>query len=185
MKPYSITLLRKAIAHIRCGGVIAYPTESCYGLGCDPFNYKAIKSIINLKGRNPKKGLIVIASRTSQLKNLVILPDNLNDVNRYWPGPYTLLLRKKHNNKIPHILHGKHVQIAVRVSAHKLVCQLCNFLNIPLVSTSANYSGCKSAKNYADCKRLFGNKVLVLPGRTSLAKRPSTIIDWESGRILR
>ena len=88
-------------------------------------------------------------------------------------------------NKVPQNLIGKHKKIAVRVTRHKMVGQLCNYLNMPLVSTSANKSGRRSISNYRDCKRIFGQSVLVLPGITNFAKRPSTIIDWQTKQVLR
>lgn len=185
MYKYNAMLLRKAKRHINSGGVIAYPTESCYGFGCDPFNYKAVAKIIKLKGRFKAKGLIVIAGRIEQLKNLTV-PFALEDkvsIGKYWPGPYSLILPAMPN--IPRNLTGSHSKVAVRVTKHVLVRQLCNYLNSPLVSTSANKSGRKSIKTYRECSRLFGNKVLVLPGCTNFAKRPSTVIDWETKEIIR
>jgi len=182
---YSNRLLIKVRKHIKAGGVIAYPTESCYGFGCDPFNRKAIDKIIKVKGRSKTKGLIVIAGDLKQLEKL-ILPltrNDLQEVSQYWPGPYSLILPV--TRKVPRNLIGVHPRIAVRVSKHYLVRQLCDRLNLPLVSTSANKSGFKSIRTYRECKRQFGKKVMVLPGLTSFAKKPSTIIDWKSRKRLR
>ena len=186
MKHYPVAMLRKVKAHIKCGGVIAYPTEYCYGLGCDPFNYKAVSTLIKLKRRNKNKGLIVIAGNIRQLRNL-ILPLNTNDYSKmihYWPGFNTLILPAA-NRLIPANLLGEHRKIAVRVSKHYLVKQLCGFMCTSLVSTSANKSGCKPVKTYKECIRIFGAKTMVLPGVTNRMKRPSALIDWETGRVLR
>ena len=185
MQPYSTKLLRKVKRHLNEGGVIAYPTESCYGFGCDPFNYKAINKVIRIKGRSKTKGLIVIAGAQSQLRGLVNVPNltNQEELAKYWPGFYSLILPV--TRQVPTNLIGKHPKIAVRVSKHQLVKQLCNFLNIPLVSTSANKAGHISIKNYRECQRQFGNQVLVLPGLTKFAKKPSTITDWETRKVLR
>lgn len=185
MQRYPVSLLKKIKQHIKNGGVIAYPTESCYGFGCDPFNYKAINKIIQIKGRNKTKGLIVISSKISQL-NRLILPlssQDIKNIKKYWPGFYTIILPAAHS--IPSNLTGKHHKIAVRVSKHTLVQQICNYLNMPLVSTSANYSGFNSVKTYRECIRHFGDKVMVLPGTTNFATHPSTIIDWATGKKLR
>lgn len=187
MKFYSSKLLAKVRAHIRNGGLIAYPTESCYGIGCDPFNRKAIDRVIQLKGRNRAKGLIVIAGSNKQLTRILskeVLSELENsEFNNYWPGPYSLILPV--SSKVPNNLTGKYSKIAVRVTRHKLVQQLSRSLNSPLVSTSANKSGFKSIRTYRECKRQFGKKVMVLPGITSFSKKPSTIIDWETKMILR
>lgn len=182
---YSTKLLQKVKAHLKNGGLIAYPTESCYGFGCDPFNYKAIAKLIKVKGRSKTKGLIVISSSTSQLHKLIqpIANDQKTKLAKYWPGFYSLILRV--TSKVPRNLIGSHSKVAVRVSLHPHVKQLCYSLNTPLVSTSANKSGHHSIKNYRECQRQFGKRVLVLPGKIGKAKRPSTIIDWESQKILR
>ncbi|MEN9391475.1 MAG: hypothetical protein RL017_773 [Pseudomonadota bacterium] len=184
MRGYSQLQLKKIRQHIKNGGLIAYPTEHCYGLGCDPFNRKALRALIKLKGRNPKKGFIVIASNVQQLKDIVVMPTNTNEFNAVWPGPVTLLLEAQ-QQKTPVILRGKHSTIAVRVTKHKLVIQLCNFINSPLVSTSANFSGLKPSKTYKNCLQQLGRRVMVLPGLTNFAPKPSTIIDWHSKKRLR
>ena len=181
MISYKIGLLRQVRSHLKRGGVIAYPTEFCFGFGCDPFNHKAINKIIRLKQRDKKKGLIVIAAKTSQLNSLT--KPLTNEVNQYWPGAFSLVVQAR--EKVPFNLSGKSRRIAVRVTAHKPVIQLCKYINIPLVSTSANKSGFKPVRTYLEGKRLFGAKVLVLPGTTGFAKRPSVIIDWENHNILR
>lgn len=185
MRYYSPAKIREIKRHLRNGGVIAYPTESCYGFGCDPFNYSAINKIIQLKGRNKAKGMIVIVGSVNQLQN-VISPLHENDksqLTQYWPGFYSIILPV--SRQIPRNLIGAHRKIAVRVTRHKLVKQLTNALNMPLVSTSANKSGHQSIKTYRECVRQFGKQVMVLAGTTNFAKKPSTILDWESKKILR
>ena len=181
MISYKIGLLRKVRSHLKRGGLIAYPTEFCFGLGCDPFNHKAINKIIRLKQRDKKKGLIVIAAKTTQLKKLTTPLDQ--EVSSYWPGPFTLVVRAQ--TSVPFSLTVKNRRIAVRVSAHDLVIQLCNYLNMPLISTSANKAGFKPVKTYLEANRLFGRNVLVMPGTTGFLKRPSVIIDWDNRKILR
>lgn len=183
---YSKELLNKVKRHLKRGGVIAYPTESCYGFGCDPFNYKAIDKLIKIKQRTKDKGLIVIAGSIKQLQPL-IKPLSNSDIDkigrRYWPGPYSLILPVKPN--MPSNLTGCHSKLAVRVSKHKLVQQLCSSLKQAIVSTSANKSGCPAIKSYRECQRQFGNQVMILPGLIGFAKKPSTIIDWETQKVLR
>lgn len=185
MNKLSHKLIQKVKSHVAKGGIIAYPTESCYGFGCNPFNYKAIDKVIKLKGRSKSKGLIVIAGNKRELDNL-ILPlsqDDYKEIANYWPGPFSLVLPVK--PKVPANLTGRHKKVAVRVTKHKLVAKLCNSLKMPLVSTSANSSGFRAIKNYRECLRKFGSQVMVLPGLTNFAKRPSTIIDWETKKHLR
>lgn len=185
MQSYNSNLLHKIRRHIKHGGVIAYPTESCYGFGCDPLNHKAIGQILKIKGRDKSKGLIVVASDLKQLDQLIgkLSPKDKQTLKAYWPGFYSIIMST--TKMAPKILTGKHRTLAVRVSKHDLIRQMCGFLNMPLVSTSANYSGHKSVKTYRECVRQFGKKVMVLPGDTNFAKTPSTIIDWKTGKVFR
>ena len=181
---YSTTLLLRVKQHLATGGVIAYPTESCYGLGCDPFNYRAINKILQLKARSPDKGLIVVASKISQLSKLLSDLPAEDAVQAYWPGRFTLVLPIKRQNVLPN-LSGKHAGLAVRVSNQHYVKQLCDYLNAPLVSTSANSSGKISCKTYFECVTHFGAEVLVLPGVIDYLRSPSTIIHWATKQVLR
>jgi len=169
---------------LKSGGVIAYPTESCYGLGCDPMNPRAVRRILQIKGRPQSKGLILIASHVEQLRYFV---DGhalkRAALSSFWPGPVTLLLPAA--KRCPHWLTGRHAKLAVRVTAHPGAALLCERLGMALVSTSANRAGGKSLKNARDCYRLFGSQVRVIAGKIGTARRPSTIMDFGSGKILR
>lgn len=185
MQFYKIELLRKIKSHLRNGGLIAYPTEFCYGLGCDPFNVAAVKKLIQLKQRDPDKGLIVIASDIAQLKSILIPLNKVDQerIKQYWPGFYTLIMKVKPT--VPQILLGKHQGLALRVSSHQLVQNLCTYLQSPLVSTSANLAQQYPLRDYNQCQQQFSSQVLVLPGMVANKKQPSTILDWHSLQVLR
>jgi len=171
-------------AHLKRGGLLAYPTESCYGLGCDPCNRAAVQKILRLKRRPWHKGLILVAANLEQVARF-ILPLRATEratLGQYWPGPYTFLLPV--SVRAPKLLIGKHTSLAVRVSAHPTVAGLTRKLG-PLVSTSANVSGAKPIKTYAEAQRAFGQQVWVLPGRIGKRRAPSVIIDLQSGKKLR
>lgn len=178
-------LLRRARARLKQGGVLAYATESCFGLGCDPRNARALARVIRLKRRPGNKGLIVLASDISQLRGLVrpLSEAEKGELARYWPGHYTFLLPAA--PQVLPALRGHHDKIAVRISAHGPATALCRRLGTALVSTSTNRSGQRSLKTARACRRAFGARALVLPGRIGKARRPSTIIDFSSGRVLR
>jgi L-threonylcarbamoyladenylate synthase len=167
------------------GGVIAYPTESCFGLGCDPRNPHAVERLLRIKGRPERKGLILIASSLKQLKPYLapLKPADINRLNSKWPGPHTWLVPASHN--CPSWLTGRHSTIAVRVTAHPSTARLCREAGMALVSTSANRSGQKPARMASECSRLFGSKVRVIPGRIGKRRKPSTIQDLATGKILR
>ena len=182
---YKVGLLQKVKAHLKSGGIIAYPTESCYGLGCDPFNYKAINTLIKLKRRKKDKGLILIAGKFKQLGTIIqpLTKEQFKKTKQYWPGVYSLIMDTQPN--VMYNLTGKHKTIAVRLTLHKNVIQLCNFVNSAIVSTSANKTNMKTIKTYRECSRQFGTSVLVLPSITNFVKKPSTIIDLKTNKILR
>ena len=176
---------RKLAAHLRRGGLVAYPTESCYGLGCDPDNHTAVLRLLKLKQRPQHKGLILIASSYRQVARYLqpLTPEEQQRLIAAGAQAITYLMPTRHST--PHWLRGAHDTLAVRFSAHPFARQLCRSLDNALVSTSANRSGQRPAKTYAQCQRLFGRKVWVLPGRVGRRKKPSTIRAWAGGKIVR
>ena len=183
--PYSAALIRKVRAHLAQGGLIAYATESCYGLGCDPRNVRAMRRLLQLKSRPQSKGLILIADRFDRLRRYMLPPtaEQSGQLDSTWPGPHTWLMPASRHT--PRWLRGRHENIAVRVTAHPDAAGLCRALGTALVSTSANRAGLKPLKTYAACVRAFGQRVLALPGRVGQRKTPSTIQHLVSSRIIR
>jgi len=174
---------QRLLAHLRAGGLIAYATESCYGLGCDPRNPRAVFRLLALKQRSRDKGLILVSDRLHRLEPFLQPLDAAarTGIQRHWPGPVTLLLPAR----APHWLTGRHAKLAVRVTSHPDTARLCHWLGMALVSTSANVSGRKPAKTEAQCRKLFGARVRVLPGKIGARRRPSTLIDYSRGQVLR
>ncbi|MDD4882295.1 MAG: L-threonylcarbamoyladenylate synthase [Gallionellaceae bacterium] len=167
--------------HLAQGGVIAYPTESCYGLGCDPMNARAVARILSLKGRPKSKGLILIGSAPAQFAPYLAEPPAAWP--QYWPGPTTLLLPAARH--CPRWLTGHHRKLAVRATAHAAAARLCQALGMALVSTSANRSGRRMLRTAAACRKAFGTRVWVLDGHIGKRRRPSTIVDPASGGVFR
>lgn len=183
--PHRLPHTRHLRAYLRRGGVIAYATESCFGLGCDPSNRVAVQRILQLKRRPQRKGLILVGSEVQQFRRYLAPISNAlrQQLPTWWPGPTTLLLpASKHCS---HGLRGRHENLAVRVSAHADTYQLCHALRMALVSTSANQAGKRSIKTARACQRQFGQQVRVLAGRIGRRKTPSRIIDPLSGKTLR
>lgn len=178
-------LTKKLASYLSRGGLIAYPTESCYGLGCDPRNRKAVLRLLKLKQRPQSKGLILIAGKYTQLAPFLIplSPDEQERLRCDGARAITYLMPTKPST--PHRLRGVHDTLAARITAHRGAAALCNALDMALVSTSANYSGGKPARTYAQCCRLFGKRVWVLPGKVGKRKKPSTICAWEGGKVIR
>ena len=178
--------LRRAVRTLRAGGVVAYPTEAVYGLGCDPFDESAVMRVLALKRRAPDRGLIVIAADVDQLRPL-LLPQPatvMAPVLESWPGPSTWLLPAAAN--VPVWITGGRDCVAVRVTAHPLASRLCRAFAAPLVSTSANRSGRPAARTALTARRTFGAQVdYYLSGATGGAARPSTIRDARDGSLVR
>jgi len=172
-------------AYLKRGGLVAYPTESCYGLGCDPHNVRALKRLIRLKGRSAAKGMLLIADHFKRLQRF-IRPLNAADsarMRRSWPGPVSWVVPA--SAACPPLLTGGRATIAIRVTDHSVAARLCRSLGMALVSTSANKSGKKPAQTAAECRRIFGAQVRVIDGRIGQRRRPSTLIDLATGTILR
>lgn len=176
---------RALTRHLKRGGLIAYPTESCYGLGCDPQNFRAVKKLLKLKQRPQRKGLILIAENYAQVSSYVLSLTFAQQqiLQAAGANATTYLLPTKHTT--PHSLRGVHDTLAVRLTAHEFARGLCHGVRSALVSTSANRSGQRPAKTYAECKKIFGEKVWVLNGRVGKNKKPSTIKSWTDDKIVR
>lgn len=179
-----------AITTLAEGGVIAYPTESVYGYGCDPFNANAVARLLRLKRRPQAKGLILVAADMEQIAPLLagVSRQQLAQLQAAWPGPVTWLIPDP-NQWVPDWVRGRFDSVAVRVSAHPLVAELCRAWGGPIVSTSANLSNRPPARSEYSLRvmaRFAGEGAdYILPGSTAPGARPTEIRDLQSGRIIR
>lgn len=171
---------------LAAGGVVAYPTEAVWGLGCDPLNRHAVKRILDVKRRAAPKGLIVIASELSQVEAFFAeIPSvKLAAALKTWPGPHTWLVPAAAD--VPRYLTGGRDTLAVRVTAHSVAAALCAAYGGPLVSTSANRAGCRPARTALQVQRWLGTAVdYILPGEVGGLARPTPIRDLMTGKLLR
>jgi L-threonylcarbamoyladenylate synthase len=170
---------------LKRGGIIAYATESCFGLGCDPNHPQALKKLIKLKQRDASKGMIVIGAHLKQLLPLCnnLNPTHIAKLKATWPAPHTFIV--KASDQCEYSLTGGKDTIALRVPAHAGARDLCQLAGMAIVSTSANLSGQKSIKTYLAAYRKFAGRVWVMPGKIGHYKKPSTIQDLQTGKILR
>ena len=167
------------------GGVIAYPTEAVYGLGCDPLDQAAVRRILRIKGRPQGKGLILLADRLEQLlPYLAASSSQLDQALASWPGPVTWILPCRAD--VPVWLTGGRRTLAVRVTSHPVAAGLSRLFGDALVSTSANRRGGQPARDAREVRRRLGGALdLVVPGATSGRAQPSEIRDGLTGRVLR
>ncbi len=178
--------VRAAALCLQQGGVIAYPTEAVYGLGCDPDNIAALQRLLQLKQRPWQKGLILLAADMAQLAPYILplSPEQHAIVSATWPGPVTWLLPAR--PEVSPWLRGDSENIAVRVTAHAQSAALARQFGKPLVSTSANRSQQEPAKTAQQVRRSFGNTLdFVLHGALGGRNRPSEIRDLGSGMVVR
>ena len=177
--------IRMASRAINQGKLIAYPTEAVYGLGCDPLNETAVVNLLSIKQRSVHKGLILIAADFAQLQPYInpsqamierILPS--------WPGPITWIVPAQ--SWVPAYLKGKHQSLAVRVSAHPLVQQLCSTYGGAIVSSSANISKQAPARCALSVrKKFYTSDIHILAGATGAHKQANAIYDALDGQCLR
>ncbi len=178
--------LEAAVTVVRQGGLLVYPTEAVFGLGCDPEQLDAVQRVLTVKQRPAHKGLILLASDLGQLDKylLPVSAELLARIQPSWPGPVTWLLPAR--PQVSPLLRGEHATLAVRISAHPVCQALCTALGHPLVSTSANLAGEAAATDVADVRQSLANSIdfmldLPLGGRS----KPSEIRDAVTGHIVR
>lgn len=176
----------RAQAVYRQGGVLAYPTESVYGLGCDPRHGPAVMRLLALKHRPLSKGLIVVAASWAQLQPWMAPLDqvSLARLKRATAHPTTWLVPAAAD--APSWLSGEHATIAMRVTQFVPLVQLCEQCG-PMISTSANPAGCPPAKTALAVLRYFPGAQLdlVMGGKVGHADRPSQIIELLTGKVWR
>jgi L-threonylcarbamoyladenylate synthase len=178
----------QAVAALRLGGVIAYPTEAVWGLGCDPFDATAVRRLLAIKQREESKGLILIAASLAQIDALIdarALPaERMREVLASWPGPHTWLMPCVAS--VPAWLRGAHPTLALRVSAHPDVVALCEAFGGALVSTSANLAGEEPARTADTLAPALLDRIDgVLEGHAGTLTSPTAIRDAATGVVLR
>jgi L-threonylcarbamoyladenylate synthase len=174
--------LQHAARIVRDGGIVAYATEYCFGLGCDPLDRAAVLRLLRLKQRSVRKGLIVLAADADQIFPYVeSIPA---PVLTSWPGPHTWLLPAR--TEVPAWITGGRAKIAVRVTAHAQAAALCRAAGMAIISTSANRGGEAPARTDREARRRLGRFVdYVLVGRVGQAPAPTPIRDAETGTLVR
>lgn len=178
--------LAEAVECLKAGGVVAYPTEGVYGLGCDALDHKAVERLLAAKHRDAAKGLIVIGASLLQLEALIhpLSREQRRKLDAGWPGPLTWIVPAA--DDAPHWLTGGRDTLAVRVPDHALARELCQKFRGPIVSTSANISGEAAVRDADAVARLFPDSVdYLLEGAVGGRSGPSEIRDLLSGRVIR
>lgn len=175
-----------AAGYLRGGGVIAYPTEGVWGLGCDPDNAHAVARLLALKRREPGKGLILIAANLAQVEPYLegLRAEQRAMLEATWPGAQTWVVPA--NARASAWITGGRPGLALRVSANPVVQALCLAYGGPLVSTSANPSGRPAPRSALRVRRYFPRQLdYVLAGALGGQSGPTPIRDLLTGELLR
>lgn len=171
---------------VREGGVIAYPTEAVYGLGCDPANEGAVRRLLAMKDRPASTGLILIADRFDRFEPYVrqVSKDLLDRAMATWPGPVTWLFPRAAG--VPDWLAGEHETIALRITAHPVCRALCAQFQGAIISTSANPRSDEPARSAEEVMTYFGSALSgIAAGELGAGERPSEIRDLSTGKVIR
>jgi L-threonylcarbamoyladenylate synthase len=176
--------IRHAAHIVRHGGIIAYPTDTIYGLGCDPYNFEAITRLSDIKQRTPEKQFILLAAHIEQIQALVVLSKEQQETIQQQKEPTSWVI--KADKTAPAWLLSDDGTITIRISKHNDVRKLCHALGHAIISTSANLSGQKPARNALELHQRFHSTIdKILASNRKLTARPSKIIRLCDNRILR
>lgn len=180
----TITNIQDAKQLLQKGGILAYPTEAVYGLGCDPFNHDAVEALLSLKGRSSEKGFIVLISDWPQLDPLIdsLTEQQLATVQATWPGFTTWIFPA--SPALPQWITNNKPTIAIRMTNHPIAKALC--ADFPIVSTSANLSGQPPIRDKDTLKSQFFESIDgLVHGELGQFTQPSMIIDVLTGLRIR
>ena len=188
MLRFDLAAVDRAGQQLREGGVLAYPTEAVFGLGCDPRNEAALGRIFELKHRPAGMGVLLIASDFAQVEPYIDLQavplPVLDEAWATWPGPYTWVFPRA--AAAPAWIAGAHAGIALRVTAHEPAVALCRAFGGALVSTSANVHGQPPARSVNELEQAFGAGLDgILDAPLGGRDRPTPIRDALTGAIIR
>lgn len=180
----SLEQISEAVTILKRGGVIAFPTETVYGLGCDPRNAEAVRRIFEIKGRDWSKPLLLVAASIAQVQEVAIMNAHVEKLaEMFWPGPLTLILPLKEPTPL---VSGVAVngEVAIRISSSEVVKSLTSQFKFPIVATSANRSGEAECISAEAVRRALPDIDAVVDGGSLALGKPSTVarVD-ENGAI--
>ena len=170
--------IQKAAKIVAGGGVIAFRTDTFYGLGADPFNRDAVRKIKNLKGRDDRKPILIVISELNQIDRLITERSRSFNMlaERFWPGPLTLICKAA--SEVPEEITAGTGTVGVRLPDDDKVCTLVRECGGALTATSANPSDQKPAKTAPEVDKYFGDAIeLIVDGGPARSDLPSTVVD--------
>lgn len=174
--------ISECVKSISVGGIIIFPTDTVYGVGCSAFKPKSINKIFQIKGRDFSKALPILVGNLEQINLVAEKLDRRSEllIKTFWPGPLTIIL-PKHASLPPNL--SPYETVGIRMPNHSWLLELLN-LTGPLAATSANPSGSPEAKNVEEAVKTMDGKIdFIIDGGQSGANLPSTVIDCQSAEI--
>ena len=176
--------IASALAVIGQGGVVAFPTETYYGLAVDPFNEKALSRLFALKKRPASKPVLTLISHQSQLNSLTAeVPELYLPLMSMWPAPLTLVFKALAS--LSPLLTGGSGTVAARISSHPLAAMLVARNGQPVTATSANISGHSAAVSASEVYQAFGARIdFILDGGTTPGGKGSTLVGLSQGKLV-
>jgi L-threonylcarbamoyladenylate synthase len=175
--------VRLAADILRSGGVIIYPTETVFGIGCDPWNNEACERVLYLKRRESIRTMLLLADSRKMVEETIGRLEGLSArlADRFWPGPLTMILRP--GCDMPEYLQGASGGVAFRVTSNPVAAAIIREFGKPIISTSANLSGEPPVASPEEAEHIFGDAVdMVIPTHEPLGGIPSTVIDLVAGK---
>jgi L-threonylcarbamoyladenylate synthase len=179
--------LEQILSFLHAGGVIAFPTDTAYGLGADPFNQEAVRRIFAIKGRSETKPILLLVNSMEMASRIATLSDRaLAVAERFWPGPLTMILPAREN--VPSLVTAGTGTVGVRWADAPFAQRLLAAFDRPITATSANSAGMPSAVTVAEVRVQLGDSIdLIIDGGTLPARGGSTLLDLTEipARLLR
>ena len=177
MNPFSPQLLNQAVELLRDGGVVAFPTDTVYGVGVDPLQPEAVRKLYQIKGRPDNKPIAILLGSIEDIARVAKTPSKTFSrlADRFWPGGLTLIVDAR--DLPPEITAGGNT-VGVRMPDHPLTLELLLEFGGPIATTSANISGEEPATSAGGVGAQLGNRVdLIIDGGTTFTKVASTVLD--------
>ena len=170
------------ISCLQAGGVIALPTETIYGLCCDPRNTRALEKLFEIKQRDPSKPVLCVTGHLQQIEQLVEMPFSIQKITKnYWPGPLTIIFPLRAKTTLAPQVISETKKIALRLSPDPLIKAITQSFRFPITATSSNISGMPFLLSAADIQTQFGGQLeLIIETDHKLPQIPSTLIEYDT-----
>lgn len=179
--PQETARISDIVSELRAGKTLVYPTETCYGLGCNALDADAVARVFAIKQRQKDKTVLVLMADEEMAMEYVVWNETLERIARmYWPGPLTVVAESKSGMSFPRGILGSRGMLAFRITGHQLASELVRALGRPLVSTSANIASEESPYDIDAVIGMFSDKIIqpdiVIDAGVLPHHNPSTIV---------